>query len=72
MYEDYFSKIYNYIFYRLLHREQTEELVSDIFLKVVVHLDSFQPGKASLTLDFYYCPQLTDGLLPQKQDHNQY
>jgi len=47
MYEDYFSKIYNYIFYRLLHREQTEELVSDIFLKVVVHLDSFQPGKAS-------------------------
>lgn len=47
MYEDYFPKIYNYIFYRLLNKEQTEDLVSDVFLKVVSHLKSFNPDKAS-------------------------
>ncbi|AET69230.1 RNA polymerase sigma factor, sigma-70 family [Desulfosporosinus orientis DSM 765] len=47
MYEDYFSKIYNYIFCRLLHKEQTEEIVGEIFLKVISHLNSYESGKAS-------------------------
>ena len=47
MYEDWFPKVYNYIFYRLLSKEQTEDLVSDVFLKVVSHLHRFDSGKAS-------------------------
>jgi RNA polymerase sigma-70 factor (ECF subfamily) len=47
MYEDYFPKVYNYIFYRLLSKEQTEDLVSDVFLKVVSHLNSYKADKAS-------------------------
>ena len=34
MYEEYFPKIYNHIFYRLLSREDTEDVVSEVFIKV--------------------------------------
>lgn len=47
MYKDYFPKIYNYVYYRLLHREQTEDVVSDIFGKVVENLRYFDSRKAS-------------------------
>lgn len=47
MYEDYFPKIYNYVFYRLLHKEQTEDVVSDIFFKVVENLHRYDSRKAS-------------------------
>lgn len=47
MYEDYFPKIYNYVFYRLLHKEQTEDVVSDIFFKVVENLHRYDPCKSS-------------------------
>ena len=30
IYDEYFPKIYNYIFYRLMSREDTEELVSEV------------------------------------------
>ncbi len=49
IYENYFSKIYNYIFYRLLNREQTEDIVSEIFLKLISNLDKFDPRKASFS-----------------------
>ncbi len=47
MYEEWFPKVYNYIFYRLLSKELTEDIVSDVFLKVVSHLSRFDPAKAS-------------------------
>jgi len=47
MYEDYFPKIYNFIFYRLLHKQDTEDLVSEIFLKVARNIFSFNAQKAS-------------------------
>ena len=47
MYREYFSKIYNYIFYRLLSREDTEDLVSEIFIKVAKNAHSFDESKAS-------------------------
>lgn len=47
MYEDYFPKIYNYVFYRLLHKQDTEDLVSEIFLKVARNLLSFNAQKAN-------------------------
>jgi len=47
MYEDWFPKVYNYIFYRLLSKELTEDIVSDVFLKVVSRISSFNSNKAS-------------------------
>lgn len=47
VYEMYFSKIYNYIFYRVLHKEIAEDIVSDIFMKVLLKLDSYDSSKAS-------------------------
>ena len=46
MYEDYF-KVYNFIFYRLLHKQDTEDLVSEVFLKVARNIFSFNAQKAS-------------------------
>lgn len=47
IYEEYYSQIYNYIYYRLLHREETEDLVSQVFLKAAEHMDIYDPAKAS-------------------------
>jgi len=47
MYRGYFPKIYNYIFYRLLSREETEDLVSEIFIKAVKNAASFDQSKGS-------------------------
>lgn len=47
MYEDYFPKVYNYIFYRLLHKQDTEDLVSEVFLKVARNIKSFNEQKAT-------------------------
>ncbi|MGE5544517.1 MAG: RNA polymerase sigma factor, partial [Bacillota bacterium] len=46
MYEDYFPKVYNFIFYRLLHKQDTEDLVSEVFLKVARNIFSYNPQKA--------------------------
>ena len=46
MYEEYFPKVYNFIFYRLLHREQTEDIVSEVFLKIIANINKFDPDKA--------------------------
>jgi len=49
MYEEFFPKIYNYVFYRLLNKEQTEDVVSDIFFKVVENLHRYDPRKGSFS-----------------------
>ena len=48
VYETYFSAIYNYVYAQILHRERTEDLVSEIFIKAMTHYDSFDPSKASV------------------------
>ena len=48
VYNAYFPMIYNYVFYRLLNRENTEDVVSQIFLKVMRHLPGFDPARASV------------------------
>lgn len=48
VYEQYFPIIYNYVYYRLLHRESSEDIVSQVFLKVAQNLERFDPEKASL------------------------
>ena len=48
VYNAYFSTVYNYVFYRLLNRENTEDIVSQVFMKVLRHLPSFDPSRASM------------------------
>ena len=49
MYDYYYGKIYNYVFFQLLNKENTEDLLSEIFLKVFEHRTSFDAGKAKLS-----------------------
>lgn len=48
VYEEHFKNIYNFVYGQLLNREQTEDLVSDIFIKAYTHYDSFDPSRASM------------------------
>jgi len=47
MYNDYFSKIYHYVYYRILHKEQTEDIVSEVFIKVAENCHKFDEKKAN-------------------------
>ncbi|WHH58792.1 RNA polymerase sigma factor [Petroclostridium sp. X23] len=69
MYEEYFPKIYNYIFFRLLNKEQTEDLVSEIFLKVTQKIFSFDASKASFNTWIFVIAKntLTDYFRRQKK-----
>ncbi len=53
MYHEYFPKIYNYIFYRILSREDTEDIVSEVFFKVARNRHSFDASKASFNTWIY-------------------
>ena len=47
VYERDYSYVYNYIYMLVMHRENTEDLVSDVFMKAMAHYDGFDPAKAS-------------------------
>lgn len=49
MYIEYFPKIYNYVFYKVLHKEISEDLVSDIFIKVISKFYTFDSKKSSFS-----------------------
>ena len=49
LYSTYFPKVYNYIYYRLLNRDQTDDLVSVIFTRIFENLDSYDESKAHLS-----------------------
>ena len=49
IYETHYAKIYNFIFFKLLHRQITEDLVSDVFLKAVDHIQSYDPEKGEIS-----------------------
>ena len=48
VYEKYFSDIYNFVYGQLLHRERSEDLVSDIFIKAMTHYEDYDPSRASV------------------------
>jgi RNA polymerase sigma-70 factor (ECF subfamily) len=48
VYLDNYSYVYNYVFMRLLHRENTEDIVSDVFTKAMQHYDSYSSDKATI------------------------
>ena len=47
IFEEFYPKIYNYIYYRVLHRETAEDLTSDVFYKALAFAASFDKRKAS-------------------------
>lgn len=47
VYEREYSYVYNYIYMQVMHRENTEDLVSEIFMRAMAHYDGFDPSKAS-------------------------
>ncbi len=47
LYELYIDMIYGFVMKRVGHTETTEDIVSDIFRKVFLHLDGFDSSKAS-------------------------
>lgn len=48
VYQTYFPKVYNYVFYKLLNKENTEDIVSQVFMKLLKHQGRFDSDKASL------------------------
>ena len=49
IYEENFSRVYNFIYYRLLSHDKTDDLVSEVFTRVFEKLDSYDPSKAALS-----------------------
>lgn len=47
VYEREYSYVYNYIYMQVMHRENTEDLVSEVFMKAMAHYSDFDPAKAS-------------------------
>jgi RNA polymerase sigma-70 factor (ECF subfamily) len=48
VYLDNYSYIYNYVYMRLLHRENTEDIVSSVFTKAMTHYDSYNSSLSSI------------------------
>ncbi len=48
VYEQEYSYVYNYIYMQVMHRENTEDLVSDVFMRAMAHYDGYDPAKASV------------------------
>ena len=47
VFDEYYPKIYNYIYYRVLHRETAEDLTGEVFYKAAAFAASFDARKAS-------------------------
>lgn len=61
VYERDYSYVYNYIYMQVMHRENTEDLVSDVFMKAMAHYDGFDPAKASTRT--WLCTIARNGLI---------
>lgn len=46
LYREYFPKVYNFFFYRLLHKENAEDLTGRTFLKIAEHLHTYDSKKS--------------------------
>lgn len=53
IYNAYYKKIYSFVMRKVSDIDITEDLVSDIFLKVAANIDRFDPDKACLSTWLY-------------------
>ncbi|HBI17488.1 MAG TPA: hypothetical protein DDY52_05100 [Candidatus Moranbacteria bacterium] len=47
LYDAYFKKIYNFVFFKTLHKEITEDLVSKIFIKALENIEAYDSRKGN-------------------------
>ena len=47
VYELYYDKVFNFVYMRMLHRDDAEDVTEDTFVKAMNSYDSYDPGKAS-------------------------
>ena len=71
VYEKYFKKIYSFVYYRVSHKESTEDLVSLVFTKALENISKFNKGNFSAWLyriarntviDYYRTSKVTQDL----------
>lgn len=53
IYNDFHNKVFAYVFSKLGHIQNAEDLTAEVFLKVYEKLDSFDESKASLSTWIY-------------------
>lgn len=54
LYEKYMPKIYQYLYYRVRHKQTAEDLTATVFFKTVRGINSFQKDKKSLFQSWLY------------------
>ncbi len=47
VYDEYYAKVFNFVYMRILHREDAEDVTADTFIKAMEAYGSYDPGKAS-------------------------
>ena len=69
IYNEYFPKVYNYLYYRLLNRDQTDDLVSEVFTRAFEKLDSYDPDKGAISTWIFTIARnvLTDSFRRRRQ-----
>lgn len=53
LFKEYKNKVFGYIFNRIHNYADAEDLTSDVFAKIVAHIDGFNPEKASASTWIY-------------------
>lgn len=43
LYDEQFDSVYKYVYFRVRNVQDTEDIVSNVFLKVVEHIDTYSP-----------------------------
>ena len=53
LYERYVRRLYNYVYYRTHHRETAEDIVSEVFLRALEHISSFDSTRGNVSAWFH-------------------
>jgi RNA polymerase sigma factor (sigma-70 family) len=53
LYDQYFDKIYQFVFYRTMHKELAEDLTSQVFMKAWEKFDTYDTSKGSFSAWIY-------------------
>lgn len=53
IYDMYIQKIYRFVYYKVLHKETAEDIVSDVFYKALKNINSYDLGKGLFSAWLY-------------------
>lgn len=72
VYDKYIKKIYVFVYYKTMHKQTAEDLVSDIFIKAMDKIDSFDADKGTFNSWIYRIARNTviDHYRTKKQEKN--